>query len=275
MEAYYSSNDVKLIRLRAVKPRLLLALALVVLALPGLALLTGCGASSTDTSNEPKAAIIDQLDTLQPNRAFINEATTVLKGYGFTVDLYQGDEVTVDFFRKLPSHDYKLILFRVHSGHIIQGSHLVEETFLFTNEPYSQEKHVEEQRSSQMVKARTSEQQPFVFAVRAKFVTESMKGKFDDTVIIMMGCSALRQQDMAQAFVGKGASTYMGWDASVQLDYVDGAALNLISNLCIEGMTVEQAVLSTMNDVGLDPITDARLYGYPKKVGNQTIAELM
>jgi len=245
------------------------------LALSGLALLPGCGASSTDSSAEPKAAIIDQLYTLQPNQATIDEARAVLEGYGFTVDLHQGDEVTVDFFRKLPSHGYKLILFRVHSGHIIQGSHLVEETFLFTSEPYSQEKHVEEQRSSQMVKARTSEQQPFVFAVRAKFVTESMKGKFADTVIIMMGCSALRQQDMAQAFIDKGASTYMGWNASVQLDYVDGAALNLISNLCIEGMTVEQAVLGTMNDVGLDPITDARLYGYPKKAGNQTIAELM
>ena len=67
----------------------------------------------------------------------------------------------------------------------------------------------------------------------------------------------------------------MGWNASGDLNYVDGAALNLISNLCIEGMTVEQAVLGTMNDVGLDPTTDAQLYGYAKKAGNQTIAELI
>lgn len=257
------------------KPRLLLALAAVVLALPVLALLPGCGAPGTDSNAEAKAAIVDQLYNLRPNQAFIDEATAVLEGYGFNVDLYQGDEVTVDFFRELPSHGYKLILFRVHSGELIQDSHLVEETFLFTSEPYSQEKHVEEQRSGQMAKARTSEQQPFVFAIGARFVTSSMKGNFDNTVIIMMGCSALREQDMAQAFIEKGASTYMGWNASVDLSYVDGAALNLISNLCIEGMTVEQAVLSTMNEVGLDPTTDARLHGYPKQSANYTIAELM
>ena len=83
---------------------LFVALAAVVLALPGLTLLCGCGAPNTDSSAEAKAAIIDQLYILRPNQAFIDEATGVLEDYGFSVDLYQGDEVTVDFFRELPSH---------------------------------------------------------------------------------------------------------------------------------------------------------------------------
>ena len=258
------------------KLRLFLALA-AILALPGLALLPGCGTPGTDSSAEPKAAIVDQLYNLRPNQAFIDEATAVLEGYGFSVDLYQGDEVTVDFFRELPSHGYKLIIFRVHSGQLIRehDSEIVEATFLFTSEPYSQTKYTREQRSGQMAKARTSEQQPFVFAIGARFVTGSMKGNFDNTVIIMMGCSALREQDMAQAFIEKGASTYLGWGASVDLGYVDGAALNLISNLCTKAMTVEQAIVSTMNEVGPDPTYGARLYGYPKQSANYTIAELM
>ena len=154
-------------------------------------------------------------------------------------------------------------------------SELLEATFLFTSEPYSQTKYTREQMSGQMVKARTSEQQPFVFAIGAKFVTSSMKGNFDNTVIIMMGCTAIGYVDMAQAFVEKGASTYLGWGASVVLSYVDGAALNLITNLCTKGMTVEQAIVSTMNEVGPDPTYGARLHCYPAQSANQTIAELM
>jgi hypothetical protein len=35
-----------------------------------------------------------------------------------------------------------------------------------------------------------------------------MEGTFKDTAIIMMGCDCLHFQDMAQAFIEKGASTY-------------------------------------------------------------------
>ena len=141
---------------------LITVLAALILALPGPALLCGCGAPGTDSSAEAKAAIVDQLCIIGPNQAFIDEATGILEGYGFSVDLYQGDEVTVDFFRELPSHGYKLIILRVHSGLLMaeQDSDVVEETFLFTSEPYSETKYLGEQMSGQMAKARTSEQSP-------------------------------------------------------------------------------------------------------------------
>jgi len=256
---------------------LITALAGLILALPGPALLCGCGAPGTDSSAEAKAAIVDQLCIIGPNQAFIDEATGVLEGYGFSVDLYQGDEVTVDFFRELPSYEYKLIIFRVHSGLLMaeHDSDVVEATFLFTSEPYSETKYLREQTSGQMAKARTSEQNPYVFAIGAKFVTDSMKGNFDDTVIIAMGCSAIHYVDMAQAFIEEGASTYLGWDASVSLNYVDRAALDVLSNLCTEAMTLEQAIVSTMNGVGPDPTYNAFLFCSPKQSANQTIAELI
>jgi len=256
---------------------LLVALVGLILALPGPVLLCGCGAPGTDSIAEPRAAIIDQLFTIRPNQAFVDEATSVLEGCGFSVDLYQGDEVTVDFFRELPSYGYKLIIFRVHSGELMQegNSHSQEAVFLFTSEPYSEAKYLGEQMSGQMAKARTSEEQPYVFAVGAKFVISSMKGDFDDSVVLMMGCSAIRYPDMAQAFIKKGASIYSGWSASVGLDYVDAAALNLITNLCTKAMSVEQAIVTTMNEVGPDPNFDANLYSYPPQNANQTIAELI
>jgi len=44
----------------------------------------------------------------------------------------------------------------------------------------------------------------------------------------MMGCATAYQKDMAKAFVDKGASVYIGWSASVCLDYVDEATINLV-----------------------------------------------
>ena len=255
------------------KQYLSIALAVVIVALLGLTLFGGCSAPSPEL--EAKAAIIDQLFVLKPNQAFIDETTDVLEAYGFTVDVYHGDEITVDFYGKLPTYGYKLIIFRAHSGLLGREGRTIKKTCLFTNQPYSETRHVTEQLTEQLAMARITEHYPWVFAIGAKFVTRSMEGQFDNTVIIMMGCSCLYLDDLAKAFIQKGASTYLGWDASVGLDYVDGAALNLIDNLCTKDMTVEQAIVKTMAVVGFDPDYHARLKYYPAKSGSQTIRELI
>ena len=115
---------------------------------------------------------------------------------------------------------------------------------------------------------------PLVFAVNSRFVLESMQGSFDDTLIIMMGCSCSYLEDMATAFTLKGASTYMGWSGSVSLDYVDRAAADLITNLCTQKMTVGEAAAKTMTDIGPDPEWGASLRFHPRESSGQTIAEL-
>ncbi len=74
-------------------------IATVILAIAAL-LVTSCGQPprKTDDSRD-KAAIIDQLYLLEPNPAFIAGATAILESHGFTVDLWQGKEITVDFYR--------------------------------------------------------------------------------------------------------------------------------------------------------------------------------
>ena len=231
--------------------------------------------SELEHSGKLKAAIVDQLHSLQPNEAFISEVTRELEDYGFEVDIYQGDEVTVDLYGRLPGYGYKLIIFRAHSGLLGSEGEVIERTCLFTNEPYSETKHVAEQLSDQLAMARIDENHPWVFGVGDKFVTRSMEGEFDNTVIIMMGCSCLYLEDLAQAFINKGASAYLAWDAAVDLDYVDKATPYLIRQLCVDKVTVGKAVASTMNVVGPDPKYGAVLQYFPPQSANKTITQLI
>ena len=227
-------------------------------------------------SEELTAAILDQLYAFDhPNQEFIERATDTLESYGFKVDLYQGDEVTVDLYRNLPRHGYEFIIFRTHSGLIKAKGEKVVKTSLFTSEGYSRIKYVREQLNEELVKASVGEGYPFYFAIDSKFITRRMEGQFDDTVIIITGCSCLALEDLAQAFINKGASAYLAWDHTVNLDYVDDAAVVLIKNLFYEGLTIDQAVAETMEENGPDPDWGAVLKYYPEDGGSKTIDKLI
>ena len=249
-------------------------LLLLTLLTTSLLFLSACSQAPSTPTEPPKAAIIDQLYSLQPNEAFISQVTKELEDYGFEVDIYKSDDVTVDLYRKLPSHGYKLILFRAHSGLLGREGEIIKRTCLFTNEPYSETKHVTEQLSDQLAMARIDENHPWVFGIGDRFVTQNMEGGFDNTVTIMMGCSCLYLDDLAQAFIDKGASCYLAWDATVDLGYVDEATSYLIKQLCIEKVTIKKAVTTTMNVIGPDPKYGAVLQFFPQPSGNKTLKEL-
>ena len=247
------------------------------LALTGLVLFIGCSANNAEPGL--KAAIVDQLYVLEPNQDFIDQVKAHLEAVGFEVDIYQGEQVSVNFYRQLPKHQYKLIIFRAHSG-LMQRQEdsqvmVKEETYLFTGEAYSKTKYVREQLTDQMLPARMTEDYPLVFAINSKFLLTSAAGRFQDTAVIMMGCGTTYLNDMAGAFVLKGASTYIGWDSGVGIGYVDKATLVLLQNLCIEELTVEEAIAETMVQEGADPSTGARLRYYPTESGDQTIKQLI
>ena len=235
-----------------------------------------CSTSSSDIqTGQPKAAIIDQLCSTQPNTDFINKVTRELEAFGLPVDVYQGDDVTVDLFRELPKYGYRMIVFRVHSGLIeAEGGKLLK-TAIFTNEPYSPHKYVAEQVNRELPIVRVKEGEPLFFGIDSKFVTQSMEGRFDDTVIVVAGCSCLYFEDLAQAFICEGASAFLAWDRSVDAAYVDKATACLVTELCIEGITIEQAVNTTMIKEGQDPTYFAALRYFPSENGNQTLKQLV
>jgi len=224
-----------------------------------------------------RAAIVDQLYASYPNEEFTTKVTRELENYGFEVDLYQGDAVTVDLYRNLPG--YSLVVFRAHSGPIgptnPRGLNASIGTYLFTNEPYSQIKHPREQLNHEVNPAKVAEGYPLVFAIGPKFVTNRMNGNFHDTVLIVGGCACLYNEDLAQAFIARGASAYLAWNSTVEMDYVDEATISLVENLCSERLTVKKAVDLTMATKGADPKYHAALEYYPPQAGDKALKELV
>jgi len=233
-----------------------------------------------DNVGELRAVIVDQLSSLQENEDFIGNVTRELEDYGFEVDVYQGGNITVDFYRQLPTHGYRLIIFRAHSGLLAEDEEIKDRTVLFTNERYSTSKYLPEQLDDRLVMARVDERNPMVFGIPPKFITESMEGEFDDAVVIMMGCSGIFRRDLAEAFVDKGASVYLAWNGSVELYYVDEATPYLVRQLCSGNLTIEEAVDSTMDVtvIGPDPEHGSGLEyypSYPSDSGDKTLKELI
>ncbi|MFC1964934.1 hypothetical protein ACFLWG_02895 [Chloroflexota bacterium] len=256
-----------------------LLLFLIAFALVPLTLF-GFGASCSPRphpESETRAAIIDQLYNLHPNEAFISEVTQCLIDFGFdTIEVYRGDELGLHFFIHLPEKGYKLIILREHSG-ILNGEdgENIEGSWLFTNEPCRQNIRYTDQRLTRKVaKSRVNENQPWIFAIGSRFVTESMNGQFNKTVVIAMGCHSLVRDDLAQAFIDKGASAYIGWSDLVRPNYTDKATGILVRNLCRKGTTIQEAIDKTIAEVGTEPLLETELRYYPKQSGTREIAEL-
>lgn len=104
--------------------RLKRVMYLVLLASAVLPLLLSCRPAAPDyvADLKPRAAIVDQLHILSPNPAFIDKAVDLLESYGFSVDVWEGEQVTVDFYRELASYGYRLIVLRAHGGIMLRVS---------------------------------------------------------------------------------------------------------------------------------------------------------
>jgi len=238
----------------------------------------GCGGTPTET-NGFKAAIIDQLSLRQPNPEFVTQATTLLESLGLKVDLWQGSDITVDFYRKLPSMGYRFILLRVHSGTLLElgdNSSVVEMpyTYLFTAEKYTTTRYVTDQLSDKVSYAIMEEDTPEVFAVNSQFI-RSAKGTFNNTFILSMGCESYRHDDLQQAFIAKGASTYIGWSDIVTLEHVDKVTLALLQDFCTGNMTIQQGVENVTAGYGVDPYFGSFLKFFPTDKGGLTLKEVL
>jgi hypothetical protein len=225
-----------------------------------------------------KAAIVDQLSVRSPNRTFIKVATNILKQAEYIVDYYPSEEVTVEFYRNLPMHGYRIIVLRVHStAAVLEGKEYAETPVsLFTSENYSLTKYVWEQLTDQLLMASYAmPQPPYYFAITPKFVTSSMKGEFQNSIIIMMGCEGLNNTKMAEAFIEKGAKVYISWIGNVFGFHSDLATLNLLKHLISDQQTVKDAVVETMKEIGPDPYTKSWLSYYPAEAGGYTVQDII
>ena len=104
-----------------------------------------------------------------------------------------------------------------------------------------------------MARTRYFEGAPRLFGISSTFITHSMLGRFDKSLIILMGCSGMRLDDTAEAFLGKGAGAVVGWSGPVLATHTDTATQVLLERLLVEDLRLEEAVRRTHIDTGLDP----------------------
>jgi hypothetical protein len=213
----------------------------------------------------PKAVIVDQLSLTFPNQQFVDEATATLERSGHTVDYFAGEQVNVELFRQLATHGYDVLVLRAHSARIqgvFQGREL-DEAVIFTNEPYSDREYLPEQRAARLDIAYTHEGAPEYFGITADFVELSMGGNFDGATVIMMGCEGLASDRTAEAFVEKGADSYVSWSDTVSASHTDAATERLLEYIAAEGQTADDAVARVMEEIGADPAYNSELRAYP------------
>jgi len=214
-----------------------------------------------------KAAIVDHLSLTMPNKTFMEEAAAILVKANYTVDYFSGEKVTVEFYRNLPAYGYNLIILRVHSA-IREGTSLLA---LFTSEPYSKTKYVQEQWNDRVGIVAYHPGGATYFGISKEFILYSMNGRFDKTAIIMMGCNGLQYTSVAEAFIQRGAKVYIGWNASISQPHTDTGTTQLLKHLITEKQTIEQAVDNTMREVGPDPANNSFLLYYPLEAKDQKI----
>ncbi|MCK5213236.1 MAG: hypothetical protein KAQ74_04870 [Dehalococcoidia bacterium] len=223
------------------------------------------------------AVVIDQLSPAYANEELRGVARESLGAFGLVVKEYEGDEVDVDLYRGLGLMDCGVCLIRSHSGILVlEGEEKEHITSLFTNEPYSQLRHVSEQLSDRVLVVRSNEDdEHLTFGISPLFVEKSMEGELPSTMVIIAGCSCLGSPDLATAFLSRGASVVVSWDRSVNLDYLDVATAYFLEGFFSRGLTLEDAVAQTMAEYGPDSEFGSIMTYLPVAAGRSTARELL
>lgn len=237
--------------------------------------------SSPTQKTQSNVAIIDQLSIRTPNQTFLDNVVETFSSVDLEVDIFSGEEVTVEFYKSLPSLGYGIIVFRVHSAYPLENPELIPiedprwPVYLFTGESYDEGKYVIEQLTDKVSPAKVTENSPSYFAVGPDFVRDSMDGRFPNTLIILSTCGGLYSFDLAEAFIEKGAVGIISWSDLVDPGHTDSTIDFLIRSIFLEKLDIESAVKKTMEEVGPDPYYESFLLYYPEEVGKKTLSELV
>ena len=198
------------------------------------------------SQSPPRALLSDPLALNYPDPSFVTNLTSALVGAGYQVDYWGPSSSSVEQFRHLPADSYDLMVIRSHTG---------SSQSIITTEPYSRNSYSTDQLNGALVPA-VAGNSPVYFAMTPQFVRLDMMGRFPQSTVIIMGCSALQgSQDLATAFLDKGASLFVGWDSSVTIIHTDTSMVALARQLA-QGRSIPVAVKTAVTE---DPVYGARL----------------
>jgi len=200
-----------------------------------------------------RAAIIDQLYNDFPDKNLHKQLTGYLKNGGYeVVDIYTTPEVTVDFYRNLPTMNYDFIIIRSHS----LGPEAVEwSAALFTGEIYDEHKYIKEQflgdvaRGVPYLYENVLERGGFYgledkmyFLLGKNFVDERMIGEFPGSTIILAGCETMKGSLLANSFLNRGASEVVGWSDLINNINNDEVLIHILNQTLNHDVPMKNAV---------------------------------
>lgn len=228
------------------------------------------------------AAIVDQLGADFPDPSFVANVTSILQNHGFNVTYY-GGTIDVEFYKKLATYNYGIIVLRAHSA-LRNDNSTVD---LFTSEKYASGIHDQELDDGYLALGefynRPGEE---YFVVTSKFVEDYMEGIFSNSIVIAMGCQSLKPgcEQMATAFIHRGAKAYMGWSDIIFPQDTDNQTTRLVSMLLDENLTIGYAVIGTSpytysgtlypNSTEVVKVTSEMRF-YPQSEQDLTVSELV
>ena len=114
--------------------------------------------------------------------------------------------------------------------------------------------------------ARTLTGEDRYYAVTPDFWRDSAKGRFNDSIIILMSCFGFVDDTLGNIFIEKGASVFIGWNEKVTTEHMDRATLVLLETILNGKIPISEAVEYTMQKVGADPIYGSVLKFYTEKM---------
>jgi hypothetical protein len=229
----------------------------------------------------PRAVIIDQLYYDVRNDWFHEKASQLLEEAGYEVDIFTTEDVTVDFYKKLPLNDYKIVVVRSHG---VADANDQDSVTLFTGEKYTTDQYISEQLFGQVKKGAPLQEVDFIvggtesewvivndtyrtltvpantntssdeefFLITPTFVDDAMKGKFSETIFLLGGCSTMHTDTMAKALVKRGAETVIGWDDTIGSGNNDFAMLLLLEKMFADDMKTDDAVDYVMSKLPIE-----------------------
>ena len=228
-----------------------------------------------------KAVIIDQLYDDVAHDWFHEDVSKLLAEAGYQVDIFTTKEVTLDFYKKLPLQNYKMVIVRSHG---VADENENNQVALFTGEKYTTDKYISEQLFGQVKKGAPLQEVDFdttgtdaqwiivnstyrtlttpaktlttsdeeYFLITPNFIDTGMEGKFSNTLFVLGGCSTMNTDSMAKALVKRGASTVVGWDRTVGSIENDMAMKLLLEKMLVDEMKVDDAVDSVMDEIPIE-----------------------
>ena len=151
---------------------------------------------STPLVDKSKAVLIDGIAFTDPDPEFTMSVKEILSKANITLDIYEGEEVTINLLRKIGG--YGLIILRLHSA-IDERSRLL---YIFSAEKFDSEEYELRYGENSLeyelraVREGITFRNESYFALRADLLGDLSDKGLNGSIVILMGCNGTNSQQI-------------------------------------------------------------------------------